>query len=212
LDIAVREGASIILLPELCLDERAERDVVSWFRENRSVSLLLAGSRHLERADEPRRNRARVLLRGMRDDDILFHDKFSNFSIHLAGHHRAEWIERPNELTIVSGRDWSFAGLICKDFMETTTRRLLCDLRTRAVLVASMSPKSDLYVTDAAGLAQDAQAVVFVCNAPHDLADDTAILARPLRKSPPAVADQAPNGIVARTSLTNDYFVVFPIH
>lgn len=179
LDVAFDEGAAIIALPELSTDAEIEAAVVRWFHEHPRVALLLAGSRHL--VGEPRRNRARVLMRGLAPGDQLFHDKFSSFSMSLEDVARDEWIERPNTLTLIVGKHWSFSALVCKDFMEVTPRRVLADLRVRAVLIAAMSPKTDLFVTNAAGLAQDAQAIVFVSNAPHIPGDDIAILARPKR-------------------------------
>lgn len=199
LAIAAAHGASIIVVPELSTDAETEQIIARWFAATPSVALVVAGSRHLDGEGEPRRNRARILLRGAPADQPLHHDKFSSYSIVLeeGGVQRTEWIERPNVLTIVAGRRWSFCPLICKDFLEPTARRILIDLRVRAVLVASMSPKTGLYVTDAAAVAQDAQALVFVSNIPHKDSDHTAILAQPRLGATPASQRQHPGGIVA---------------
>lgn len=196
LAIAAAAGASMVVLPELCTDAGLEADIVAWFAATPAVKVVIAGSRHLEQ-HEPRRNRARVLLRGLRPDDHLFHDKFSNFSIKLAGVLREERIERPNKVTIIAGRRWSFSPLICKDFMEPEPRHILEKLRVSVVLVPSMSPKTDLYVTSASAVAQHAQALVFVANAPHGPDDHTAILAQPRRGQPVECREQAPEGLVA---------------
>lgn len=211
LEIAAREGARIVMLPELSTDARLEAELAAWFETNRSVRLLVAGSRHLDGPDEPRRNRARVLMRGLAPSELLTHDKYSYFTIDFAGADRLEDIERPSELSLVSGRRWSFSPLICKDFIEGTTRRLLCDLRARVVMIASMSPKTELYEVQAKGLAQDAQAIVFVSNAPHGREDVTAVLARPLWKPEPATAKQVKGGVVAFTRLSEDNFKIIPI-
>ncbi|HEX3473871.1 MAG TPA: hypothetical protein VHT91_02455 [Kofleriaceae bacterium] len=212
LDIAAQHGASVIVLPELCCDAGIEEEIAAWFAANRSVALLIAGSRHLEGAGEPRRNRARVMLRGMPSSERLIHDKFSNFSLEIGGVCRVELIERPNLITIVAGRRWSFSPLICKDMMEPAPRRVLIDLRARAVLVASMSPKTDLYVTSARAMAQEGQILVFVSNGPHESVDDVAIFAQPRRGDPPRTSEQAAEGVVAVIRTNGKIFELFRIN
>jgi hypothetical protein len=90
--------------------------------------------------------------------------------------------------------------------MEPTARRLLIDLRVRAVLVASMSPKTQIYVTAAAGVAQDGQALVFVSNMPHEAQDATAVFARPTLDAPTSCNVQYPSGIVALITTTGTTF------
>lgn len=204
LDVAAGEGAAIICLPELSVDTETEEAVVRWFYDHPTVALLIAGSRHL--TGMTRRNRARVLLRGLPPEDALVHDKFSSFSISLGGAVRDEWIERGATLTVVAGSRWSFSPLICKDFMEIVPRRVLADLRVRVLFVASMSPKTDLYVTSAAAIAQDCQALVFISNAPHALGDDVAIFARPRRGPVLRTSQQESIGIVHVSSTTGHAF------
>lgn len=205
LDVAANEGATIITLPELSTDEILEEQIAHWFAAHPRVALLVAGSRHLEGG--PKRNRARVFMRGVAASEAMIHDKFSSFSIPLDVV-REELIDRPNIISIISGRRWSFCPLICKDFMETIPRRILVDLRVRAVIVASMSPKTDLYVTSAKAMAQDGQALVFVSNAPHGPTDDIAILAQPRRAPTPKTSEQQPLGIVALIATNGPSFRV----
>lgn len=211
LRIAAQSGASVIVLPELSSDATTEREIVGWFAANRSVALIVAGSRHLDGPDEPRRNRARVLLRGMPDGEELIHDKFSSFSLMRDGVRRVEVIERPNVVRIVAGRRWSFSALICKDFMEPTPRRVLAELRARAVIVAAMSPKTDLFVAQAQAMAQDGQTLIFVSNSPHEAGDDVAISAQPRRTAPRRSSRQAAGGVVATIATNGEEFMIFEI-
>lgn len=213
LELAVARHASIVVVPELSTDAVAEAELDQWFAATRSVSLVIAGSRHLDGTGEPRRNRARILMRGAPHDDLLIHDKFSYFSIVIEdnGVQRTEVIERPNVVTIIAGRRWSFAPLICKDFMEPTARRVLIELRVRAILVASMSPKTDLYVTDARAVSQDGQSLVFVSNIPHGPQDHTAIFAQPRWGTPPECLVQNAHGVVATIQTSGKEFQVVAI-
>jgi hypothetical protein len=133
LDAARDAGAAIVALPELSLDEELEADIEAWFGQHPGVAIVLAGSRHLvdgERDGEPFPvNRARLFVRGLPPGTRVHHDKFAGFEFDGL----VERIRRPNQITIFSGRRWSFTPLICRDFLAPYARTLLTTTRVRAV-------------------------------------------------------------------------------
>lgn len=200
LDAARDAGAAIVALPELSLDEALEDSIEAWFSQHPGVAIVLAGSRHLVDSERDGErypvNRARLFVRGVPPGTRVHHDKFAGFEFDGL----VELIRRPNQVTIFSGRRWSFTPLICRDFLGPDARTLLTKTRVRAVLVAALSPKSELFCRDALATASDGQCLVFISNTPLEPAGHTAIFARPVRAAWAAAenrADDEPGGRMA---------------
>jgi len=159
----------VVVLPELCLDERLLERVRDWWRQpGRRIGLLVAGSAHVQVA-EGRVNETRVLMPG---DQELAHRKFGRFSFpdSQGGKKidRVEAIERfPAIVTVCMAGRWSFCALICKDLLDPTVVHMLVELRVRLVLVPSLSAKTDAYEAFAHTLAAANQAVTVVANTPN---------------------------------------------
>lgn len=179
LGVASEVEAGVVLLPELSVDEATEAMVAEWFRTTTTARVVIAGSRHVADPEGRLLNRARIFVRGLGPDEVLFHAKFRAYETNG----QVERIARPNVVTVFGGRRWSFCPLICRDFLAPHARHLLQTIRVRAVLVAALTRKSQLFAEKAHGLAVDAQCLVFVANTPLEPGGHVAAFARPTREA-----------------------------
>jgi len=171
LNAADSTGAVLLVLPELSIDASVLQGIRDWWQTNRrTLSLLVAGSQHIEEGGV-RRNRSVTLLPGRTE---IAHDKFSRFYVRRrspdgsAFDRVVEDIARAPAISIHLAGDWSFAVLICKDLMDPTVRNLLEELRVRIVLVPACSPKTQIFEAYGYNLSVSAQAVVVVANTPPE--------------------------------------------
>lgn len=171
---ATAAGASIVLLPELCLTEEIARGLEDWVRRSDGPQLLIAGSFHHEdrHVDEPselrRRNTAITWVRGHASP--LTHDK------HSPGDHPVVEDIQPQgwpELRVyVTSDGWHLVIAICRDLLNPQAVHALVEAGVNLVLVPAMSETLMAFGGPAAHLVGASQALVAVANNPGDWTPD----------------------------------------
>jgi predicted amidohydrolase len=162
LNAAEREAIQILVLPELCLTAEVRSAVSAWYaQEPRQLRLALVGSEHLLDEGEPR-NRSTTLGWGL--SAPWCHNKIT--PLNLWGMLREAIVTAPSRIRICYCGDWTFATLICKDFLDPNLESLLRQLRVRLLLVCALSEKMDGFEVQAQHLAYAAQTTVIVANLP----------------------------------------------
>ena len=167
---AVAAGASIVVLPELCVTEALAMELAEWVRRPNGLRLLLAGSYHRE--DEPtrnspdgvrrRRNTAVAWVRGHQQP--LTQDKHSP-----ADHPIHEDINPPGwpEIRVHVAADGCHLVLaICRDLLSPHAVHALTEVGSTLVLVPAMSETLVPFGGPVAQLVADNQAVVAVADNP----------------------------------------------
>jgi 8-oxo-dGTP pyrophosphatase MutT (NUDIX family) len=182
--MAVGAGASIVLLPELCLTEDLALDLEHWVRRPDGPRLLVAGSFHheddhgLELGAPRRRNTAMTWLRG--HDGPLVHDKHSP-----ADQPVVEDIQPQGwpELRIhVSDDGCHLVTAICRDLLNPQAVHALAEVGANLVLVPAMSETLMAFGGPVAQLVAATQALVAVANNPGNWTrDDGLASSRPGR-------------------------------
>gem|GEM_PF-1171077 len=175
---AVAAGASVVVLPELCLTESMAAQLQGWTCREDGPRLLVAGSYHqegehpsatLDGHAEPsrRRNRAVAYLRN--HPAPLVHDKHSpadrpvNEDIQPQG-----W---PQLRVYVSCDGWHLVIAICRDLLNPHAVHALAEAGVNLVLVPAMSETLIAFGGPVAHLVGSSQAFVAVANNPADFAD-----------------------------------------
>jgi predicted amidohydrolase len=164
---AVAEGATVLVLPELCADAESLAAMVEELRGSPgALRLLVAGSHHVRDPGGVLRNECVAVLRGSRR--LLRHRKFSPYVLRdrKKGEIREGIASGPRSLTVFLSDHWSFTLLVCKDLLDPSVRHLLEDLGVSLVLVPALTPKTGQFQTYTAALAHTNQAVVVVANNP----------------------------------------------
>lgn len=187
LDPARAAGATVVVLPELCLDPEECRTLLDHVRSTPSaIRLFVAGSHHVE-IDGRRRNQALAMLRG-RKEPLVHWKCFPYEDRRDARAPRMEdlYLETPR-LTIYFNGDWSMVILICKDFLEPRLRNLLEELGVNLLLLPMMTGVADPFEAFASHLTQTNQAFVIVANTPSEPSKVHAIFGGPRRREFSAV-------------------------
>jgi len=186
LDEAAERGATLAVLPELCLDERGVAAVRAHLeRRLWPFEVVVAGSVHTV-DDGARKNLATLILRG---GAVVTHAKFNPFSSTIAGEEAIA--THPARVSLHVGGDergrpaWSYTLLVCKDLLSRFTRDALAALRPGLVLVPAWSGKTIAFELDIHGLLGATQSAVVLANQ-VDPGDDGAsvVVARPTRSGP----------------------------
>ena len=165
---AVAAGASIVVLPELCVTESLADHLRAWVRRPAGPGLLVAGSYHSERrlgggpVPARRRNTAIAWVRGL--DQPLVHEKHSPGDVPiLEAVHAQGW----PELRVYVTRDgWHIAIAICRDLLNPNAVHALAEAGASLVLVPAMSQTLQAFGAPAAQLVGANQALVAVANNP----------------------------------------------
>lgn len=187
---AVSSGASIVLLPELCVTESLAADLRDWTCRPDGPRLLVAGSYHHEdiRGDDAdpatdsgrprRRNTAVAYVRGGRS--ALTQDKHSPADrpvmedIQPSG-----W---PRLHVHVSADGWHLAMAICRDLLNPHAVHALTEAGVNLALVPAMSQTLIAFGGPVAQMVGAGQAFVAVANNPAEFcASSKAIGPRPAR-------------------------------
>ena len=166
---AVAEGASIVVLPELCVDEASATRLQTWTRRTDGPRLLVAGSYHHEDAishdgGPRRRNTALTWVRG--HEQPLWQDKHSP-----ADHPIAEDIQPqgwPEMRVYVTADGWHLVIAICRDLLNPEAVHALTEVGANLVLVPAMSESLVSFGGPAAHLVGAGQALVAVANNPSE--------------------------------------------
>ncbi len=180
---AVAEGATLVVLPELCLCASQAARVHAEVASMDAKTIVVCGSYH-EASPKPGQaggaNVSSVLLPN--NGPVLEHRKFSPF-INREG--RREDLRVPGSKIVVwQGPNWSLCVLICKDILTTGVAALLAALRVRVVAVPAASAGTTEFVNQASSLLT-AQACVIVSNSPVSGSAPSpvaALIARPYKK------------------------------
>lgn len=181
---AVAAGASIVVLPELCVTESMALQLQDWTCRTDGPRLLVAGSYHHDDAHPAeaarttgpprRRNTAIAFVRGQRRP--LTHDKHSpadrpvNEDIQPQG-----W---PILRVYVSSDGWHLVIAICRDLLNPQAVHALTEAGVNLALVPAMSETLVAFGGPVAHLVGAAQAIVAVANNPADFPNSAELLAR----------------------------------
>ena len=168
--LATDAGASIVLLPELCLTQELAVDLEQWVRRPGGPRLLVAGSFHHEddHGPEPgttrRRNTAMTRLRGHAGP--LVHDKHSPADRPVTEDIQPQgW---PELRVYVSADGYHFVTAICRDLLNPHAVHALTEVGANLVLVPAMSETLMAFGGPVAQLVAATQALVAVANNPGD--------------------------------------------
>jgi|GEM_PF-4505543 len=167
LERACAEHAAIAVLPELSVTPDIARTSAQHLRASGSSIVFASGSYHTDCPDAGRVNRLELHSRGAAAPAL--HDKFSPFLLkEWEGSSydpplREDIATRPT-MTFHWSQGWSVITLICKDFLDDETLRLLALLRPNLVFVSAFSLETALFRGFAQEIALKSQAIVVVAN------------------------------------------------
>ncbi|MDX8034839.1 NUDIX domain-containing protein [Lentzea sp. BCCO 10_0856] len=179
---AAASGASIVVLPELCVTERLSARLRDWVRRPEGPRLLIAGSHHHEDEagdDSPRRRNTAVgWVRG--SDLPLLQDKHSPADRPVAEDIQPQgW---PEIRVHVTADGWHLVIAICRDLLNPQAVHALTEAGVNLVLVPAMSETLVPFGGPVAQLVGSCQALVVVANNPAEWADTGDLVAhRPAR-------------------------------
>jgi hypothetical protein len=157
LDAAKQDGATCIVLPELCLT----KPLLDQLREAKlldDIPLVVAGSYHVpQHGDEPGSNVCEVFAFGQA---VLRHEKFSDFHYAENGRRWHEHLARADGsgFRLLLAPESSAVVLICKDVFGHVGP-LVKELAPTLLLVPAMSPDTSEFEMLAQGLAHDPQGI-----------------------------------------------------
>lgn len=175
---AVAAGASVVVLPELCVTQSIAARLQDWTHRADGPRLLVAGSYHHEDthptgADEPhvrpprRRNTAVAYVRN--SPSPLTNDKHSPADQPVSEDIQPQgW---PQIRVYVSCDGWHLVMAICRDLLNPHAVHALAEAGVNLVLVPAMSETLVAFGGPVAHLVGSAQAFVAVANNPADFAD-----------------------------------------
>lgn len=164
---AVAAGASIVVLPELCVTEALAHDLQNWVDRDDGPRVLVAGSyHHAEGSPRRRRNTALAWIRG--HDRPLTHDKHSPAEQPIREDIQPQgW---PELRVYVTAEGWHLVLAICRDLLNPQAVHALAEIGANLVLVPAMSESLTPFTGQVAHLVGSAQALVAVANNPADWA------------------------------------------
>ncbi|WP_084027848.1 NUDIX domain-containing protein [Mycobacterium avium] len=174
---AVEEGASIVVLPELCVTESLAHRLQEWVSREDGPRLLVAGSYH-HRGGFPRKRANTAISWVQGHPSPLMHDKHSP-----AEHPIVEDIQPqgwPELRVYVTADGWHLMVAICRDLLNPEAVHALTEAGANLVLVPAMSETLAPFTGQIGHLVSSGQAFVAVANNPADWSDGTAVR-RPAR-------------------------------
>lgn len=166
--MAVHAGASIVVLPELCVSEPQARTLQQWVRRDDGPRLLIAGSyHHVSGSPRRRRNTAIGWVRGYPGQ--LTHDKHSPAEYPINEDIQPEgW---PELRIYISADGWHLAIAICRDLLNPQAVHTLSEAGANLVLAPAMSERLTPFTGQIAHLVGSGQALVAMANNPADWID-----------------------------------------
>lgn len=177
INAAVANGASIVVLPELCVTESLAARLQSWTCRAGGLRMLVAGSYHHD--DEHltslrRRNTTVAYLRG--NPSPLTQDKHSPADRPVKEDIQPQgW---PQIKIHVSDDGWHLVLAICRDLLNPHAVHALVEAGVNLLLVPAMSETLVAFGGPVANLVGSGQAFVAVANNPADFSDRTDLTAR----------------------------------
>jgi 8-oxo-dGTP pyrophosphatase MutT (NUDIX family) len=176
LERAVDAGASVIVLPELCVTESLARQLQAWTERPAGPRLLVAGSYHHadntpeadgQNASTRRRNTAVAFVRGVAT--ALTYDKHSPADRPVVEDIQPEgWPRLP---VYVSSDGWHLMITICRDLLNPHAVHALTEAGVNLALVPAMSESLVAFGGPVAHLVGSGQALVAVANNPADFSE-----------------------------------------
>lgn len=166
---ATAAGASIVVLPELCVTEQLAMELQEWVRRPDGPRLLVAGSYHQASTtgnllSRRRRNTAIGWARG--HDQPLTHDKYSPADRPVVEDIQPDgW---PELRVYVTADGWHLAIVICRDLLNPQAVNALSEAGVNLLLVPAMSETLMPFGGPVAHLVGARQALVAVANNPGD--------------------------------------------
>lgn len=162
---AAAAGASIIVLPELCVTESLARHLQDWVCREDGPRLLVAGSyHHVEGSPPRRRNTAVGWVRG--HDQPLTHHKHSPAEQPILEDIQPQgW---PELRVYVTSDGWHLVIAICRDLLNPQAVQTLAETGVNLVLVPAMSESLLPFTGQVAHLVGSGQAIVALANNPAD--------------------------------------------
>jgi 8-oxo-dGTP pyrophosphatase MutT (NUDIX family) len=166
---ATAAGASIVILPELCVTEELALGLQEWVRRPDGPRLLVAGSYHHASSTDDllparRRNTAIGWVRG--HDQPLTHDKYSPADRPVVEDVQPDgW---PELRVYVTADGWHLAIVICRDLLNPQAVNALSEAGVNFLLVPAMSETLMPFGGPVAQLVGARQAIVAVANNPGD--------------------------------------------
>lgn len=176
---AVDSGASIVVLPELCVTESLSRKLRDWVRRDDGPRLLVAGSyHHVDGSPRRRRNIAIAWVRGYARP--LLHDKHSPAQQPIFEDIQPQgW---PEMRVYITAEGWHLVLAICRDLLNPQAVHALTEAGANLVLVPAMSERLTPFTGQITHLVSSGQALIAVANNPAEWADDNGEgLQRPAR-------------------------------
>jgi hypothetical protein len=186
---ACARGLSIVVFPELSIDDHALARLRLVLDRVASPPLVLAGSRHVH-AGGALRNVATLITHGGDAHHAKFNPYFAGEQLEDIALVPAE--VRAHGLADLAGRlVFSTVMVICKDFLAPGAQHVLEALRATLVLVPAWSQKTAIFESDAVGLTGKTQSIVLIANQadPGGPGEDPAvlILTRPVPQLSPVI-------------------------
>lgn len=165
---AVDAGASIVVLPELCVTESLARKLYGWVQRDDGPRLLVAGSYHHNGgAPRRRRNTAIAWVRGHQHP--LIHDKHSAAKDPIVEDIQPQgW---PEMRVYISADGWRLVLAVCRDLLNPQAVHALTEAGANLVLVPAMSERLTPFTGQITHLVSSGQALVAVANNPAEWAE-----------------------------------------
>ena len=166
---ATDAGASVVVLPELCVTEELAGELEQWVRRPGPLRLLVAGSFHHTSTAEPAR-RANRALAWVRDHPApLIYDKHSPADRPVV--EDITPLGWPEVRVYVTADGWHLVIAICRDLLNPHAVHALTEAGANLVLAPSMSETLIPFGGPVAQLVGSGQALVAVANNPADWSD-----------------------------------------
>lgn len=168
---AEQAGASVVVLPELCLTEQIAGELAAWVRRPGPLRLLVAGSFHHTDRVKGKAVRVNRAVTWVRDHPLpLVHDKRSPADRPVTEDIAASgW---PELRVYVTADGWHLVIAICRDLLNPNAVHALTEAGANLVLVPAMSETLVPFGGPAAQLVGCEQALVVVANNPADWSED----------------------------------------
>jgi hypothetical protein len=180
--VATRAGASLVVLPELCVTAERARELHGWVRRPDGPDLLVAGSYHHEDHHDgdalPRRRRNTALVWARGHDQPITHDKHSAADAPIMEDIQPQgWPEL--RVHVIDG--WHLVVAVCRDLLNPYAVHALAEVGANLVLVPAMSQTLLAFGGPGANLVGSCQALVAVANNPGEWPSENQPPARPAR-------------------------------
>lgn len=166
---AADAGASVVVLPELCVTEELAGELERWVRRPGPLRLLVAGSFHHIDPAEPA-HRANRALAWVRDHPApLLHDKHPPADRPVV--EDITPVGWPELRIYVTADGWHLVIAICRDLLNPHAVHALTEAGANLVVAPSMSETLTPFGGPVAQLVGASQALVAVANNPADWSD-----------------------------------------